>query len=82
MPGHANLALGAAGLKEPEQLRLAVLVETLMGGGEQPSTPIQRVIAVPAVPEGVVLHTAPHVIEAGVGQLDHVERVRDLDRAG
>jgi hypothetical protein len=32
--------------------------------------------------EGLVLHAAPALIERGVGELHHMERVSDLDGVG
>ena len=82
MPGHPDLALGVAGLEEAEQLRVARLVEAFVALGEQPPAPVERVVLVAAVAEGLLLDPAAHVVEAGVGQLDHVERVRDLGGVG
>lgn len=51
VPGHADLAVGVACVEEPEQLRLAGLVETFVAADEQASTSIERVITGASVTE-------------------------------
>lgn len=55
VPAHAHFSLGVTGLEEPDELRLALFVETLVGLGEQPAAPIERVVLPAPVAEGVVL---------------------------
>src|SRR3546814_7357179 len=51
VPRHAHLALGVTGLEEPEELLVALVVETFVALGEQSSRSIQRVVLVAAVAE-------------------------------
>src|ERR1019366_3061713 len=78
--GHANLAAWVARLEETEQLGAALVVESLVGLGEQASAPIERVVFSSSVPEHLVLHTAAPLVELGVGELDQVKWVRDQGR--
>src|SRR5690606_39610803 len=78
MPCEPDIASGVARREEPEKLRLAAVIESLMGLGEQPTGSIERVVAAAAVAEGLVLDTAAALIELRVGVLHEMERVRDL----
>jgi hypothetical protein len=60
----------------------ALLVETLIGLGQQPATPIQRIVFPSPVAHGLVLHSAVALVELGVGEFRHVERIRDLGGVG
>jgi len=50
MPRHADLAAGVAGIEQPEEPGAASVVEALVGLGEQPTGPIQRIILAPTMP--------------------------------
>ena len=78
VPGHPDLAAGIAGLEEPGELGPAPVIQAFVGLGESPPGPIQQVVFVAPVAAGLVLDPAADLIEAGVGQLHQVERVRDL----
>jgi hypothetical protein len=80
MPGHPDFALLVAGFEEPEELRLALVVEAFVALGEQASRSVEGVVSVTACPRVSCWTRRRTVIELGVGQLDHVERVGDLDR--
>jgi hypothetical protein len=69
VPGSAHLALRIAGIEQGDQPGAASVVEELVGLGEQPAGPVERVVLVASVPEGLVLHPAAHLVEALVGQL-------------
>ena len=78
MPGHADFAAWIAGLEEADELGPAVVVEAFVGLREEPPAPVQRVVLAASVAERVVLHPAPALIHRGVGDLDQMERIRDL----
>src|SRR5690606_31224059 len=80
VPRHANLALRVAGFEEPEELRLTPFGEAFVSLREEPSRPVERVITMTSVAEDLPLNPAADIIQLRVGELDDVERVRDLDR--
>lgn len=82
MPRSADLAPGVAGVEQTEQLRAGAVVEALVGHGQQAPRSVEGVGLVAPVAEGVVLHSAADFVEALVGQLHHVEGVRDLGGVG
>jgi hypothetical protein len=43
VPGRGYFAVWVTGAKQPEQLAPALVIEALVGLGEQPSTAIERV---------------------------------------
>jgi hypothetical protein len=53
VPGHAHSAARVARLREPEQLLLAAVVETLVRAGEQTSGSVERIVLAAPVPEGL-----------------------------
>ena len=55
---------------------------TLVADREQLAGPVERVVAVASVAEGLLLGAAAHVIETGVRHLHDVEGVSDEDRVG
>jgi len=80
VPGQADLASGVTGGEESRELGLALVVEALVGLGEQTTAPVERVVLAPSVPERLVLHAPSVLVELGVGELDHVEGVCDQGR--
>ncbi len=56
--------------------------ESFAGHGEAPAGSVERIVLAASMPEGVVLHAASGLVERGVGELDDVERVGDLDGVG
>jgi hypothetical protein len=82
VPSGAHFAPGIAGIQQAQQLRASTVVEAFVGAGEQPAGPVERIVLVAPVAEGLVLDPAANLIETLVGQLDQVERVRDLGRPG
>ena len=55
VPRHAHLAVRVAGVEEPDQLGAAVVVESFVGLGQQPTASVERIVSVAAVAEGRVL---------------------------
>jgi hypothetical protein len=49
-----------------------------VGLGEQAAGPVERIALAAPVPQGVVLHSAAALVQLGIRQLAHVERVSDL----
>jgi hypothetical protein len=70
------------GVEQSEELGPSLLGEALVGPGEQTPAPIQRIILVTAMAEGLVLHPPPALIQLGVGQLHEMKRIRDLHCVG
>jgi hypothetical protein len=60
-----NLPTGVAGLQQAEQLGASLLGEALVGSGEQTPAPVQRVVLVAPVAEGLVLRPALAFVELG-----------------
>ena len=58
VPGCAYLPVGVTGIEETTQPCLTPVADPLMGGGEEPPYPIQRVILASSMPEGFVLGAA------------------------
>ena len=63
-------ASGIAGVEQPQQVRAASVVEALIGLGEQPPGPVERVVLVIPMAEGLVLHVPTALVEPLVGELD------------
>lgn len=80
MPGDGDLALRISRLQQADHLRLGILAQALLGHGEEPSRPEQRVTLSTPVPEGLVLHAPSALVELGVGVLHHVEGIGDERR--
>ena len=78
VPGRGDFAVRVTGAKQAEQLPPALVVEALVGLGEQPATAIERVGLAAPVAEGLVLHPPPALVELVVGELHHMERIGDL----
>ena len=70
--------MGVTSVEETTQPCLAAVADPLMGGGEEPPYPIQRVILASSMPEGFVLDSSSYFVETLVGQADDVEGVRYL----
>ncbi len=75
VPGGADLAVGVAGVEQTQQLGAALVVEAFVGLGQQSAGPVERIALAAPVAERVVLDPPAALIQLGVGQLAHVERV-------
>jgi hypothetical protein len=51
VPRHAHLAVRVAGVEEPDQLGAAVVVESFVGLGQQPTASVERIVLAPIVRE-------------------------------
>jgi hypothetical protein len=74
VPAHPHLTPWVAGLEEPEQLLVALLVETFMALGQQTPTLVERIVAPSSVTERLVLHPTSALIELGARELHDVEQ--------
>ena len=74
--------MGITGAEEAGELLVAVVVESLLSLGEEASAPVERVGLAAPMPEGLVLHPSPALVELGVGELDHMERIGDQGGIG
>jgi site-specific DNA-cytosine methylase len=82
VPGEADFAAGVAGCEQAAEFGVGAPVEAFVRGEQQPPDPIQGVVFAAAVAEGVVLDSAADLVDAVVGEADHMERIRDLPGAG
>jgi hypothetical protein len=80
--GRADLPVRITGVEQPEQSAAAVVVEAFIGSCEEPSAAVERIVLAAAVTEGVVLHPPAALIQLGVGQTDHMERIGHLGGVG
>ncbi len=71
-----------AGAKQSHQLLGALVVEPLLRLGEQPPAAVEGIGLASPVAQGLVLHTASALVELRVGELAHVEGVRDQGGVG
>ena len=63
VPCRAHPAAGVAGGEEPEQLGAAVVVEAVIGSGQQPPSAIQRIAFAGAMAEHFPIHLFGSVLE-------------------
>ncbi len=82
VPGVFDFAVGVAGVEQVPQPDAAGVGGLLGRGHQQFAGPIQGVVLAAAVAEGPLLHSAADLVEGGVAQPHHMERVRDLGRVG
>src|SRR5271165_6619474 len=82
VPGGGHLPLGVAGAQEAQQLLASFVVEAFVSLGEQTTTPVEGVVLVAPVAHGLVLDPTAALVELGVGQLGHVERIGHLGGVG
>ena len=82
VPGQPDLSVGVPGRQEALEAFPAGGVEAFLGQGQQLADPIQGVVFAAPVAYGFVLDSAADLVEAVVGQPDHMERIRDLRRVG
>ena len=78
----SDFAVGVAGVEQVPQPDAAGVGGLLGRGHQQFAGPIQGVVLAAAVAEGPLLHSAADLVEGGVAQPHHMERVRDLGRVG
>jgi hypothetical protein len=69
VPGGAHLASRVTGVEQAGQPGAAAVVEAFVGAGEQPAGPVERVVLVAPVAEGLLLDSAAALIEALVRQV-------------
>lgn len=79
VPREPHLAVRVPGTQQTHQPFVLVIGELLGGHHEAPPGTEQRVVLAAAMAERLVLHAAPALVERGVGELDDMERVGDLD---
>jgi hypothetical protein len=78
VPGHAHVAPRIASVEQAPQLGFAAVVEALVGLGQQPPGPVERVVFAAPVADGLVLHPPPALVEFRVGQPHEMERISHL----
>jgi hypothetical protein len=81
-PGEGDLPTGGAGGEAGVGLGILLVAQVVRTATEQAADPIQRVVLVPAVPEGVLLDAAADLVDDLSAELDDVERLQDGDRVG
>jgi hypothetical protein len=74
--------VGIAGIEQAQQPAAPSVVEAFVGLREQAAGPVERIVLVAPVAEGLVLHATADLVETLVGQLRDVERIGDLGRPG
>ena len=67
--------MGVTGVEEAQQPGAAMAVEAFVGLGQQPPAAVQRICFVAPVADRLVLDPPAALVQFGVGQLVHVERV-------
>ncbi len=82
VPRGLDLVAGIAGAQQAEELGATGLAEPLISSSEQSPDPIQRIVLAASVAEGLVLDPAAALVQLGVREADHVERVGDLGGVG
>ncbi len=78
VPRQTNLAAGIACSEQTAEFGVGTFAEPFMSRNEQPPHPIERVLFAAAMPQGVVLDPAAHLVDAVVAQTDHMKRISDL----
>ena len=73
---------GVACGEQAAEFGVGVFAEPFLSRNEQPPRPIERVVFAAAVAEGVVLGSTPCLVEAVVGETDHMKRISDLTSLG
>ncbi|MCU1490194.1 MAG: hypothetical protein JWM85_1599 [Acidimicrobiaceae bacterium] len=82
VPGRRDVASWVAGAQQPKQLRPTVLIQALVGLGEQSPAAIERVGLSAPVAERLVLHTAPALVQLLVRELHDMKGIGHLDGVG
>ncbi len=82
LPRDLHLDVGVVGGERRRQAGVLLVGEVLDPGAQDRADPVQRVAGAAAVPEGVLLDAAPHVVHTRGGELDDVERVDHGDGVG
>jgi hypothetical protein len=82
VPGGAHFSVRVAGVEQAEQAGAVMVVEAFVGLGQQPPAPVERIALTAPMPDRLVLDPPAALIQLGVGQLAHVERVGHLHRVG
>ena len=77
-----HVAVGIAGPKQPRELLVALVVEALLGLGQQAPAPIEGIGLAAPVAERLVLHPPAALVELGVGELGDVEGIGDQGGVG
>ena len=70
------------GSEQTHQPLTAVNAEALAGHHQPASAAVERIVLVAAMTEGLVLYSASALVQRLVGELDHMERIGDLDCVG
>ena len=74
--------MGVAGCEQAAEFGVATFAEAFVRGNQQAPRPIQGIVFAAPVTEGVVLDSTARLVDATVGEADHVERIGDLARLG
>jgi hypothetical protein len=80
--GETNLASRVTSIEQPAQFHVGPVGEALVTHCEQPAGPVERIGLVAPMTERVLLDAAAGLVELGVRQLHHVERIGDLGGVG
>ena len=75
VPGCAHFAVGVTSVEESTQPGLTAVADLVVGGGEEPPYPIQRVTFPASVSEGFVGDSSAYFVETLVGEAADTERV-------
>lgn len=74
VPGGADFASGIAGVEQTQQFGAAPVVEAFVGLGQKPPAPIERVVLVAKMAEGLVRHPSAALVERTSLELASVTR--------
>ena len=72
LPGGGHLAAWVAGTQQTEQLLPTMIIEALVGLGEQPPAAVERIGLSTAMTHRLVLHPTAALVELGVGELSEL----------
>ena len=79
VPGDLDLDVGVVRGEPRCQTCALAAGEVLDPGAQDRADPVQRVAGTAAVPQGVLLDAATHVVHARGGKVDDMERIDDRD---
>ena len=78
-PGDLDLDVFVPGGERVGEAGALAVGEAFLAGAQDVADPVQRVVTPAAVPAGVLLDPAPHVVDHGGGELDDMKRIEDGD---
>jgi hypothetical protein len=77
-----DLSCGVAGVEKAEQAGAAPVVETFVGSGQQPASPMEGIDFAAPMAQHLILDATSALVEFLVGQAAQMKRVGDLDGVG